>query len=610
MVILPPTEEPAEYNSNYVLYWNHVALELNRLVITLGGPQNGPPSAARALGIFHLAINDAYFALNTSPFNEATTYLSTNATEPSRSLPPVGSADNARLAVAGAAITVLRSLYTRPSAKVATATTNQLSQFVDEAANRFSDLDTLSSSYRFGVDVGKVMVDLLAIKADEPGFDQDAYRPKEGKFGFDDDPTNPISIVPVDINDPDGPKKAIKVYNAPFYGMTAKRLAVQGVVNGIPVEHIVADPPVGFSINDTAEYEAAFEEVIRLGGKTGLNTTKRTPEQQVSAYFWAYDGANLIGTPLRLYNQILRKVAWERKPDRATSEITNADFVRLFAFVNAAMADAGIFAWQEKYCFEFWRPLSGVREDRHQRLVDPFWLELGAPATNTDNISFKPPFPTYVSGHATFASAGFQAARLYYRRRDNLSFAPDEADDITFEFVSDELNGINRDLREPYNPNLPITDQVGTVRTRVARRFPSLWAAMFDNAISRIYLGVHWRFDAFASADVLKSEGPIDSGVSVYKEPANIKYVTLGPRGDRPGQFFPIGGVPLGIGIANDIFQSNLRPTPEVLQPSGREKCGDGVRGTLLANSESKEPLTSQNGTLNHHLKAGLREMH
>jgi vanadium chloroperoxidase len=32
MVVLPPTEEPAEYNTNYILYWNNVALDLNRLV--------------------------------------------------------------------------------------------------------------------------------------------------------------------------------------------------------------------------------------------------------------------------------------------------------------------------------------------------------------------------------------------------------------------------------------------------------------------------------------------------------------------------------------------------------------------------------------------------
>ena len=59
MVVLPPVGEPPEYNLNYILYWNHVALELNRLTHSVAGPQTGPPASARALGILHLAINDA-----------------------------------------------------------------------------------------------------------------------------------------------------------------------------------------------------------------------------------------------------------------------------------------------------------------------------------------------------------------------------------------------------------------------------------------------------------------------------------------------------------------------------------------------------------------------
>jgi vanadium chloroperoxidase len=190
----------------------------------------------------------------------------------------------------------------------------------------------------------------------------------------------------------------------------------------------------------------------------------------------------------------------------------------------------------------------------------------------------------YRSGHATFGAAGFQAARLHYKRRDNLTFAPDEPDNISFDFVSDELNGINRDLRQPYDPNLPITDQLGTVRTRVVRRFPSLWAAIFDNAVSRIFLGVHWRFDAFASKDVLASAAPNADGTTAFKAPANIKYVTMGPRADRPGQLYPIGGVPLGIGIANDIFQSNLKPTPVALQPGNTAGSSAILASNIKAN--------------------------
>ncbi len=577
MVFLPPTEELSEYNSNYILYWNNVALDLNRLVTTLSGPQNGPPSAARALGILHLAINDAYFALKPDPKGVAGTYLSPNNPDPTLRLPSLLGAKDARMAVAGAANTVLLQLYTTRSASIANATTDQLNQYIQQAVNTFHP-DTLSSSYQFGVDIGNAMLNLLDIKPGEIGFNQDSYQPRPGKYRFDDDPTNPVRIIPVDPNNPDGPKRAIKVYQAPFYGMTAKRVAVQGTVNGVPTEHIIADPPVGFGTNDVTEYASAFNDIYREGGAPTLPSTKRTPDQTTTGYFWAYDGSNLMGTPPRLFNQILRKIAWDRKPADATSDQTNADFARLFAIFNVALADAGIFAWQEKYCFEFWRPLSGVREDGGP-MADPFWLTLGAPETNTNMISFKPPFPSYPSGHATFAGAGFQAVRLYYKQRENLSFAPDAPDSIAFDFVSDELNGINRDLRQPYDPSLPITSQLGTVRTRVVRHFPSLWAAMFDAALSRVFLGVHWRFDAFASKDVLASTAVNADGTTAYQVPQDVRYKTLGSRADRPGQLYPIGGVPLGIGIANDVFQGGVKPSPASVQPNGRDKCGPRLPG-------------------------------
>ena len=384
MVVLPPVNEPQDYNQNYVFYWNSVALDLNRLVTTLTGPNDGPPSGARTLGILHLAIHDAYFAVKPDP--NFTTYLSPS--EGDVKLPPVLGATDARLAVAGAAVTVLNQQYTTPSPNIATATTIQLTQFIQNAVNAFPSLDTLSSSYRFGVAVGNAILSLLAIKPGEPGFDQDSYRPTPGKFKFDDDPTNPVRLVPVDVNDPSGPKKAIHIYQAPFYGLTAKRVAIQGVINGASTQHVIADPPT----NDLVEYYSAFDDVYREGGAQALNTTRRTPEQTVSGFFWAYDGSNIIGTPTRLLNQILRKIAFERKPAAITDEVTNADFVRLFALFNASLADAGIFCWLEKYNFEFWRPLSGVRQDDTE-FADPFWLTLGAPETNSNQIPIKPPFP-------------------------------------------------------------------------------------------------------------------------------------------------------------------------------------------------------------------------
>ncbi|KAI4148222.1 MAG: hypothetical protein L6R39_002849 [Caloplaca ligustica] len=550
--VLPPTGEPAEYNSNYILYWNNVTLDLIRLTNSLAsGPNNDPPSAARAIAIVHLAIHDAYFAIKPDKSGDISTYLTSGDPNPSTRLPAAPENGDARLAVAGAAATALGQLFASPRQNVPGATTIVLRQFVDGATAAFPNLNALSPSYAFGKAVGQATLNLLDQGA--APFDQDGYRPTPGRFKFDDDPTNPIRIVPVDINNPNGPKKAIRVYSSPFYGFVAKRIAVQK-------EHLIGDPPVGFGVNKVGEYQFAFQEVYRQGGAADLNSTTRRPDQMVTGFFWAYDGANLIGTPPRHYAQILRKLAVDKRPAaNLTDEANNADFARLFAVANVAQGDAGIFAWLAKFTFEFWRPLTGVRQDLANPQADPFWLTQGAPDTNINDIPFKPPFPAYPSGHATFGAAFFQAVRLYYKKRDKLSFADDGPDNISFTATSDELNGISRDLRQPYNPTLPITEQQGTVRTNVPKTFPSLWAAIFDNGISRVYLGVHWGFDAFSPVDVAPEMQFQSDGTVAYKSPEQIQYKTMGPRRDKPGQLFPLGGVPLGIEIANDVFRNNLK---------------------------------------------------
>ncbi|KAJ9643619.1 hypothetical protein H2199_004298 [Coniosporium tulheliwenetii] len=301
MVIFPAAEEPAEFNNNYIFYWNHVGLQLNRLTHSIGGPQAGPPISARALGILHLAIHDAYFAIRPDESASFRTYLTADASIPAQRLPATTGATDTRQAVAGAAIRVLSRLYTQRSLTVAVNVTHQLTQFLNQSITDFAALDVLSSSYQFGVAVADAMLALL-IKPGESGADQTGYRPKEGLYGFDDDPTHSVRLLPVDPNNPTGPRVPTRVYVAPFYGMTANRFAIQS-------EHVIADPPVGFTLNEQEEYDDALRDVRRMGGAPELNSTTRLPHQTVGAYFWAYDGVNLIGTPPRQYNQILRVIA-------------------------------------------------------------------------------------------------------------------------------------------------------------------------------------------------------------------------------------------------------------------------------------------------------------
>jgi vanadium chloroperoxidase len=558
---LPPLEEPAEYSKNYVLYWNLAGLEMNRITHTVGGPLTGPPLSARSLGMLQLAVHDTYFSIH--PSSSFSTFLESTAQDPQYRLPELNSANDARQGVAGAAITMLSLLYLRDDPNVSRNAIAQMKTLLDRFAAEFPGLDPTSRSYQFGTEVATVFFHLLF---HAPGATAEGYHPIPGRYRFNDEPTHPVVLVPVDINDPNGPKKAIRNYHAPYYGATAKRVATQS-------EHRLADPPgLRTAADELGEYDDAVADIIRMGGATGLNSTKRTPEQTVKGITWAYDGSNLIGTPPRFYGQIIRRIAVTYKQDADfASEVNNADFARLLALTHAALADAGVFSWKEKWDFDLWRPLTGVRDDLRPDHGDPFWLTLGAPSTNTNDIPFKPPFPSYPSGHATFGGTVFQMMRLYYNGRIG-TWAPTEPDNISFDIVSEELNGISRDLRQPYDPTTAITEQPGIVRTRVPRHYNSLWEAMFENAQSRIFLGVHWRFDAAAARDILiptetKDKYAVDNnGATIYQNVEDIRYTTMGTREGFEG-LYPIGGIPLGMGIANEIWQSGLKPTPIDKQP-------------------------------------------
>ena len=233
---------------------------------------------------------------------------------------------------------------------------------------------------------------------------------------------------------------------------------------------------------DSSEYTRAYLEVKNVGGDGITTPTLRDDEQTEIGLFWAYDGSKNLGTPPRLYNQILREIA----DQEGTDEVDNA---RLFALVNIAMADAGLCCWESKYFYDVWRPILGIREanigtgptgkgdNNPSTLGDADYIPLGAPASNASNggNNFTPPFPAYPSGHATFGAALFRVLENFYG-----------ADDIEFAFLSDELNGIT-------------TDADGTtVRPVSPRAFDSLSQADAENAQSRIYLGIHWQFDATA----------------------------------------------------------------------------------------------------------------
>lgn len=218
----------------------------------------------------------------------------------------------------------------------------------------------------------------------------------------------------------------------------------------------------------SGDYRTALEEVKRKGAIDSQMRGQRTQDETYIGLFWAYDGSNKIGTPPRLYNQIGRAIA-------ESQSFSQAENARFFALINLAMMDAGIQCWDTKYSYNLWRPILGIRNDLGPDR-DPIWQPLGAPRSNTDvGFDFTPNFPAYTSGHATLGAVSMTIMKLFLREKGS-----DPNLEIR-DFVSDELNGVTTDSRGVTRPRVPMTF--------------TLDKGIQDNLESRIFLGIHWRFD-------------------------------------------------------------------------------------------------------------------
>lgn len=188
--------------------------------------------------------------------------------------------------------------------------------------------------------------------------------------------------------------------------------------------------PSGPPALESEDYRADLEEVTALGALVG---SIRTPEQTQIALFWA-DGPS-TETPPGHWNSIAREVS-------TSLGNTIEQNARLFALLNVAMADSAVCAWDAKYTYDFWRPVTAIRFTS-----DPTW----------SSLIVTPPFPDYVSGHSTFSGAASTVLARFYG-----------TDSIEFSIGSDFLPG-------------------------VTRSFATFSAAAAEAAVSRLYGGIHFR---------------------------------------------------------------------------------------------------------------------
>lgn len=202
-------------------------------------------------------------------------------------------------------------------------------------------------------------------------------------------------------------------------------------------QYLVTPPPSLTS----AEYTAALNEVKDLGSST---SAIRTADQTEIARFWAAGGGTV--TPPGMWNEIA--VAQIR-----ANSLSATDAARVLAITNVALADAAIASWNAKYTYDFWRPVSAIRkadlDNNPDTTQDATWTSLIG----------TPPFSSYTSGHSTFSAAAAEVLSHFFGSNTGFSGTSQGTPGVT-------------------------------------RSWTSFRAAAEEASLSRIYGGIHFRFDS------------------------------------------------------------------------------------------------------------------
>jgi membrane-associated phospholipid phosphatase len=365
-----------------------VVTEWNTVALTsIRATSMPPPRAARALAILHAAMYDAVNGIART--HDA--YLVHSTVPASASM---------EAAASGAAHRVLVMLIPMRST-IFDAVHRQIVAGIRDSPQKAS-----------GLVWGRLVADsLLAARAND---------------GSDD-------VVPAPVTSAHGSWEPTPAGFAPYL------LPQWGFVTPFALPNIVDVRPPGPPALDSDRWSADYNEAKALGAAAG---STRTGDQTQIALFWA-DGAGTV-TPPGHWNQIAQQVG-------AALGNTLHENARLFALLNLAMADAAICAWDAKYAFNFWRPVTAIRygdgDGNPNTEADRTWRSLIA----------TPPFPDYVSGHSAFSGGAATVLARFYG-----------TDNVAFVTGSDATPG-------------------------VYRSYASFSAAAAEAAVSRLYGGIHFR---------------------------------------------------------------------------------------------------------------------
>ncbi len=196
-----------------------------------------------------------------------------------------------------------------------------------------------------------------------------------------------------------------------------------------------------FQCNDdknSINYQQAWEMYVLA------NDARSNPkgEMECIAEFWSDDRVGWTFSPAPRFIAIADQIVVKENFNLEKACV-------LYAQIGMALNDASVIAWYNKFKYNLERPISYIHRNIDPNFTVP-WL------------GFTPPFAAYPSGHATFGYAG--AGTLEY-------------------FVG---------------PNYSFTDHCHEQRTDFCgtpRSFNTLRSLAYENAFSRLPLGVHWRID-------------------------------------------------------------------------------------------------------------------
>lgn len=206
-------------------------------------------------------------------------------------------------------------------------------------------------------------------------------------------------------------------------------------------------PPVLTS----ARYAADLNEVKSLGR---IDSGARSEEQTALSRLWS--GVGTTTGFFAVWNNVARDVVVAR-------HLSLVEAARVFALVNVSIHDALHTTHASKFVYGVWRPVTAIRaadtDLNTDTDPDPTWLPLIT----------TPPYPSYAGNLAAIGASAARALEL-------VTGTADSPVAITWTRTG----------------GLP----------DVTRHFDGFWQAAEEEAMARIYAGVHYRFDQEAGLQV------------------------------------------------------------------------------------------------------------